>query len=223
MAILNSQFISPGLEEYFVLLFDSTVVTVTLVFGMTFTSLSAFYGFICFYLQLLFNEITTRVRSLGKEFDYKLIIQHYLDLVSIMESLDDHFCYTAFVNVVFSMFGLFWINFNTMSVPKEGYLDYLCPFNGEMLYVASIGMIVFSASGANEAFSIAKQAVLSLPGKVPRHYQNLKVMLRKECKRDIALTLWKTYAIHRSLFISAIGTLVTYGILVATLGTVNSN
>ncbi|GFX53083.1 uncharacterized protein TNCV_1655421 [Trichonephila clavipes] len=138
-------------------------------------------------------------------------------LASVMESLDDHFCYTAFVNVVFSMFGLFWINLNMMHVPKESYLDYFCPFIGEMFYLASIGIIVLSASGANEAFSKAKEAVLSLPGKVPRHYQNLKIILRRECKSDIRLTLWKTYTIHRSLFISAIGTLVTYGILVTTL------
>ncbi|GFR11990.1 uncharacterized protein TNCT_695821 [Trichonephila clavata] len=221
-AILSSQFISPGLEEYFVLLFDWTVITVTFVFGITFTSLSAFYGFTCYYLQLLFNAFTTHVSSLSKEFDYRLIIRHYLDLSSVMESLDDYFCYTAFVNVVFSMFGLFWINFSLMSAPKEGYLDYICPFNGEMFYLSSIGMIVLSGSAANEAFSKAKEAVLSLPGKVPQHYKNLKIILRSECKRDIKLTLWKTYTIHRSLFISTIGTLVTYGILVATLGTVNS-
>ncbi|GFV43390.1 uncharacterized protein TNCV_886281 [Trichonephila clavipes] len=140
-----------------------------------------------------------------------------------MESLDDHFCFAAFVNVVFSMIGLFWINFTMMSVPKEGYLDYLGLFVGQMFYLAPFGIIILSASGANKAFSVAKEDVLSLPGKIPQHYKKLKIILRSECKRDIELTLWQTYTIHRSLFVSAIGALVTYGILVATLGTVNSN
>ncbi|GFX53056.1 hypothetical protein TNCV_1655151 [Trichonephila clavipes] len=79
-------------------------------------------------------------------------------------------------------------------------------------------MLILPASAANSAFIAAKEAVQSLPWKIPQYHTKLKVIIRSECMADISLTLWKTYKIKRSLIFSALGTLVTYGMLLATLG-----
>ncbi|GIZ04642.1 hypothetical protein CEXT_164861 [Caerostris extrusa] len=55
---------------------------------------------------------------------------------------------------------------------------------------------------------------------VPHH----KTSCAPKILPQTALTLWKIYRIDKSLLISAIGTLISYGILVGTLGSVqNSN
>ncbi|GFX70503.1 hypothetical protein TNCV_4474371 [Trichonephila clavipes] len=84
-------------------------------------------------------------------------------------------------------------------------------------------MLIISASSANEAVGVAKEAVMSLPGKIPQYYNELKVILSKDCKQNVCLTLWKIYKIDRSLIISVIGVVMSYGFLIATLGTVNSH
>ncbi|GFY69406.1 hypothetical protein TNIN_334701 [Trichonephila inaurata madagascariensis] len=93
---------------------------------------------------------------------------------------------------------------------------------GEMYNCSIIAMVILSASSANTAADVAKEAVISLPGKVPQYYNELKTILRKDCKQNVSLTVWKLYKIDRSLIPCALGVLLNYGILIATLGTVNN-
>ncbi|GFT43277.1 uncharacterized protein TNCV_2521221 [Trichonephila clavipes] len=105
---------------------------------------------------------------------------------------------------------------------KNDYLHYLSSVAGEMFQCSIIGMMIISASSATRAIEIAKEAVMSLPGRIPQYYNELKVILRKYCKQNVCLTLWKLYKIDRSLIISAFGVLMSYGFLIATLGTVST-
>ncbi|GFY75501.1 uncharacterized protein TNIN_244241 [Trichonephila inaurata madagascariensis] len=108
-------------------------------------------------------------------------------------------------------------------VIEGSYLHYIGPMAGEMFQSSIFGMVIMSASSANRAIDVAKEAVISLPGKIPQYYNELKVILRKDCKHNICLTLWKIYKIDRSLIISALGVLMSYGFLIATLGTISSH
>ncbi|GFR25251.1 hypothetical protein TNCT_312031 [Trichonephila clavata] len=92
-----------------------------------------------------------------------------------------------------------------------------------MSHCSIIGIVLISASSANRAADVAKEAVLSLPGRIPQYYNELKIILRKDCKHNVCLTLCKLYKIDRSLILCALGVLMNYGILIATLGTVSSN
>ncbi|GFR13603.1 uncharacterized protein TNCT_498761 [Trichonephila clavata] len=94
---------------------------------------------------------------------------------------------------------------------------------GEMFESLIFGMVIISASSANRAIYVAKEAVLSLPGRIPQYYNELKVILRKDCKQNVCLTLWKIYKIDISLIISAVGVLMSYGFLIATFGTISSH
>ncbi|GFT45780.1 uncharacterized protein TNCV_2008351 [Trichonephila clavipes] len=96
--------------------------------------------------------------------------------------------------------------------------DYLHAFFGEIGIFVPVGMVILSASTANHAFFTAREALQSLPWKIPQYRDKLKEMIRSECMRGVSLTLWKVYKIERSLIFSAMGTLVTYGMLMATLG-----
>ncbi|GFX63653.1 uncharacterized protein TNCV_2824391 [Trichonephila clavipes] len=136
------------------------------------------------------------------------------ELKNIMKSLEDYLCFSEFVIVLSALLRLFFINYELIFVSG----DYLHAFFGEILFIASVCMIILPASAANIAFSLAKEAVQSLPWKISQYYTNLKVIIRSECSRDVSLTLWKVYKIKRSLILSAMGTLATYGMLLATQG-----
>ncbi|GFT71095.1 hypothetical protein NPIL_141421, partial [Nephila pilipes] len=92
---------------------------------------------------------------------------------------------------------------------------------GVIYHCSIIGIVIGSASAANRAAEATKETVMSLPGIFPKCYNELKAILRKDCKQQVSLTLWKMYKIDRSLIITATGVLLNYGILVATLGTVS--
>ncbi|GFU58461.1 uncharacterized protein TNCV_3416861 [Trichonephila clavipes] len=131
-----------------------------------------------------------------------------------MKSLDDYLSLSAFVIVLSALLGLFFINFELILVSG----DYLRAFFGEIWFFVSVCMIILPALAANIAFSSAKEDVQSLPWKIPQYYINLKVIIRIECTKDVSLTLWKVYKIKRSLIFSAMGTLATYWMLLATQG-----
>ncbi|GIY52844.1 uncharacterized protein CDAR_432701 [Caerostris darwini] len=80
------------------------------------------------------------------------------------------------------------------------------------------------AAAANQAAAKAREIVLSLPAWFPKRCSIIKLHVRQKLMQKTVLTLWKIYRIAKSLLISAIGTLISYGILVGTLGNIqNSN
>ncbi|GFQ72040.1 uncharacterized protein TNCT_687521 [Trichonephila clavata] len=79
-------------------------------------------------------------------------------------------------------------------------------------------MILYSAAIANEAAMLAQDTVISVPAWFRQNYKELKMMIHRRFKRKYSLTLWKIYVIDKRLLISALGNLVTYGILLGALG-----
>ncbi|GBL92380.1 hypothetical protein AVEN_174677-1 [Araneus ventricosus] len=78
------------------------------------------------------------------------------------------------------------------------------------------------AAAANEAARVARDVALSLPTLYPQRHQEANLLLFNISAREPSLTLWKIYRIEKSLLISTVGSLVTYGLLVGTFGTVSS-
>ncbi|GIY03041.1 uncharacterized protein CDAR_511441 [Caerostris darwini] len=95
---------------------------------------------------------------------------------------------------------------------------------GFLQYFLLLLITLTPAAAANQAAAMARERVLSLSVWFPKRYSIIKMHVRRKCMHKTALTLWKIYRIDKSLLISAIGTLISYGILVGTLGSVqNSN
>ncbi|GIY38495.1 hypothetical protein CDAR_39291 [Caerostris darwini] len=94
---------------------------------------------------------------------------------------------------------------------------------GFMQYFVLLMMILPSAAAANQAATTAREIALSLPGCFPKRYSTIKLLVCRSFMPNTSLTLWNIYRIDKSLLISAIGTLITYGILLGTLGSVQSS
>ncbi|GFT36404.1 uncharacterized protein NPIL_327271 [Nephila pilipes] len=118
------------------------------------------------------------------------------------------------------MTGLFWSAFSFAFSVGNDYLINICTLSGIVHYAMSLLLILFPAAVSNEASIRAHDIVRSLPSYIREHYKELKMSIRRRFKRNTSLTLWKIYIIDKSLLISVLGTLLTYGILFGTLGSV---
>ncbi|GBM28343.1 hypothetical protein AVEN_229527-1 [Araneus ventricosus] len=76
-------------------------------------------------------------------------------------------------------------------------------------------IIMIPACLANEE---AKHVAQILPDWIPKHESDLKLEFEKEFRQQKFLSSWNIYFFDRSLVITSIGTLLTYGILLGTVG-----
>ncbi|GBN96797.1 hypothetical protein AVEN_96229-1 [Araneus ventricosus] len=135
-----------------------------------------------------------------------------------MFNADDVLSYAVFVDVFCCMLGIFWSGCIIAFYPNiDKYVyafSFLVTFQSSVVFL----MIVSSPSAANKAALIARDIVISLPGWFPESYQEIKILIRQKYKKNVSLTLWKLYKIDNSLLISTLGTLVTYGFLMGSVG-----
>ncbi|GIY77253.1 uncharacterized protein CEXT_320781 [Caerostris extrusa] len=129
-----------------------------------------------------------------------------------------------FISVFNILASLFWYGYSFAFPPNAGNVTNMCFAIGFVQYLVLLFITLSPAAAANQAAAMAREFVLSLPGWFPKRYGIIKVHVRREFMHKTTLTLWKIYRIDYSLIISAIGSLISYGILVGTLGSVqNSN
>ncbi|GFY45499.1 integrase_H2C2 domain-containing protein [Trichonephila inaurata madagascariensis] len=97
------------------------------------------------------------------------------------------------------------------------YYNYFSSYDRLQRMMAWMNRFIFNCR--NPASRVmAKETIESLPWKIPKFHIKLKFMIGSECMVDASLALWKTYKIKRSLIFSVMGTLLTYGMLLASLG-----
>ncbi|GBN53605.1 hypothetical protein AVEN_213026-1 [Araneus ventricosus] len=173
-------------------------------------------------MRCLFLHIANQIHSGKKEDNAYQLLHTYDELANVLSSIDDIFSYPVCVLVVSSMAGLFRPIYSLIFLLETHFeFSILYLFSG-IYYSIVLLSVIFSASEAVQAGKLARELIVSLPGFLPLRYTELKQIVRRNFKREIVLTLWKTYTIDRSLLFSALGTLATYGILIATLGNVQS-
>ncbi|GIY07660.1 uncharacterized protein CDAR_216671 [Caerostris darwini] len=128
-----------------------------------------------------------------------------------------------FVTVINTLVTVFWYGFSFVFVINGNSVLGIFFFVGFIQYFVLLMMILPSAAAANQAAATAREIVLSLPGWFPKRFSIIKLLVCRSFKSETALTLWNIYRIDKSMLISAIGTLISYGILLGTLGSVQSS
>ncbi|GBN96226.1 hypothetical protein AVEN_178990-1 [Araneus ventricosus] len=201
---------------------DFAVSFYTLGSSILIIGTTACYTFLCVQMRCLFLHIANQIQSVKEEESACQLLHAYGELANVLSNIDDIFSYTVFVLVVSSMAGLFRPIYSLIFLLETHFeFSILYLFSGIYFSIVLLS-VIFSASEAVQAGRLARGLIVSLPGFLPFRYTELKKMVRRNFKREIVLTLWKTYTIDRSLLFSALGTLATYGILIATLGNVQS-
>ncbi|GFS33351.1 uncharacterized protein NPIL_428361 [Nephila pilipes] len=118
------------------------------------------------------------------------------------------------------MIGLFWDGYRMAFTHN---LNMLSTYFGLLTCSALFNsfhnlLMMISASLTNEAADRVKGIVECLPYRILTQHRDIKYRLKKNCDRHNRLTIWSIYVLDRSLIITCFGTLLTYGILIGTLG-----
>ncbi|GBM03282.1 hypothetical protein AVEN_142568-1 [Araneus ventricosus] len=114
------------------------------------------------------------------------------------------------------MVGLFWSCSNALSLYKTDHLNTMTINVIITMYSVFLVMLMVPAASTNDAAKASRRLIDSLPGWFPQRSKEINLLILRMFKDEPTLTLWKIYKIEKSLLISAIGTLVTYGFLVGT-------
>ncbi|GFS48573.1 uncharacterized protein NPIL_508851 [Nephila pilipes] len=165
-------------------------------------------------LDRLLNHLNTDCSP--EELNNLLSIYGYI--AKLISDMDREFSFHTFATVVLCMSGLFWRGYSFVfhaNVSIEGSVFMICSM---ILYLSFQLQIMISASATNELSRKSKNIVNNLVLQTSPKRQRLGYILRKNCSQDCTLSLWNIYVVDKALIISTLGTLLTYGMLVGTLG-----
>ncbi|GFQ75269.1 uncharacterized protein TNCT_349511 [Trichonephila clavata] len=183
-----------------------------------------YYYFVCIYMKLLLREFVSKTKVLIDKADYYTIFQIYRDISKLIMSFDDFFAYPAFVNVLCTVTGLFFSCYSLMFFTGDDSLSIIFLLGTIIIYFSMFFMIMLPASNTNGAIRVAQGTIASVPGWFPLHYKKLKIYVHTKFKhQELGLSLWKIYTIDKPLLISTLGALVSYGILLGTLGSIRNS
>ncbi|GFU06033.1 uncharacterized protein NPIL_164531 [Nephila pilipes] len=118
------------------------------------------------------------------------------------------------------MIGLFWSSYSFVFYSSNDFAMLFVTTIGTVINSTQLLMVMLPAAAANQVGIQARNIVISLPGWFPKQYEKLNIHVRQNFTQEDFLTLWKIYKNDKSLLISALGTLLTYGFLVGTLGSI---
>ncbi|GFT24945.1 hypothetical protein NPIL_474071 [Nephila pilipes] len=176
---------------------------------------------VCCVLERIFKMVYYVLKTSETEYENCNAIHSYLTILEVTEYVEKSYCSIVFIIALCVMIGLFR-GFVILSFSKNltfSLSTFLCIY-----IIGHLGMlfaIVLPASDLNQVAFEARSQVISLREHSP-FSQNRDLKWRQmNVKRKVNLTLWNTYVIDRSLIWSAFGTLLTYGILIGTLGIVS--
>ncbi|GIY38489.1 uncharacterized protein CDAR_39251 [Caerostris darwini] len=218
----NFELIPAHLKEHAVVILNCSFTFTTLVGNRFFATLPGYYCFVCCCMKEFFLHFEWKSKVLIARQDYPRIFEIYKQMNETMIMMDNFLNFPILISVVNILASLFWYGYSFAFSPN---------INNTTIIFVSVGFVEFfvlllitltPAAAANQAAATAREVVLSWPGWFPVRYSIISVYVRRKFLHKTYLALGKMYRIDRSLLISAIGSLFSYGILVGTLGSVQN-
>ncbi|GIY94889.1 uncharacterized protein CEXT_250021 [Caerostris extrusa] len=167
-------------------------------------------------MQDLYDDLLDRLNNDHYTEEVEKLFGVYGSLATALRSMDESFSFTAFLANLLYLHGLFWTGYKIafLNNVHEHSFYLICPV---IYYLSHHLLLMISASTANEKAGKAKLLMQCLL----RHCHletRMKIKYEKNIALESNLTSWKIYVFNRSLLISSFGCLLTYGILLGTLG-----
>ncbi|GBN21375.1 hypothetical protein AVEN_219696-1 [Araneus ventricosus] len=204
------------LPSYFPEIVEANELAFFTILHITFCLFVTYYLLCCRIIRILLQHLLEQLNGNFSPEDFPKHINLYEEILEILNIFDDRFSLCAFLTVLITMTSIF----------REAYVLAFSPllstdFSVYMVvsvffHLASQLAFIASASLTNETSCITESRLENL---LYKHCNNgLKLPnLKANCLRN-SLTLWKMYVVDRSLAITCLGSLLTYGILLGTLG-----
>ncbi|GFQ84452.1 uncharacterized protein TNCT_228161 [Trichonephila clavata] len=179
---------------------------------------SLYYVLTCSFIRVLLEHILEQIDGDLFPEDLENLFLAYGEIMRFMRSVDEYFSQPVFFAIVFNMAGLFWGGYRIAFYSDMSKMYFLSLLMPQLSNLSNLLLIMVSASFTNELASKVKCAMQCLPYRNSIQDPQRKFNFKKDLNQENSLTLWKVYVMDRSLIITSIGTLLTYGILIGTLG-----
>ncbi|GIY56696.1 uncharacterized protein CDAR_126631 [Caerostris darwini] len=221
--LLDSEIIPAHLKKQLADLICVTYAfTILLANGFS-AILPGYYSFTCNCMKQFFLRFEMKSKVLIARHDYQRILEIYKEMNVTMIMMDDLLSLPVLVSVINILSTLFWFGYSFAFGQNDNNEVGIFISTGFVQYFVLLLMTLPPAAAANQAATTAREIVLFLPGWFPKRYSIIKLLVCRRFQPKTALTLGKTYRIDKSMLISAIATLISYGIVLGTLGSVQSS
>ncbi|GFX11704.1 hypothetical protein TNCV_4340501 [Trichonephila clavipes] len=190
-------------------------------FHMLFGVFSIVYSILCVSLERILKQLQISLKNLSKE-DIPRVFQSYEEVLQVIECTEDACCSPVFIAVMICMVGIFRIGYYYSFRKRSNFAFYafclvylayhLCLFVIIITLASKVNRIAMQNRSLVKA--LERRFVIGKKWEIWGQYQNIN--------RKILLSLGNTYTINKSLIWTAIGTVFSYGIIIGTLGSVNS-
>ncbi|GFS64557.1 uncharacterized protein TNIN_264011 [Trichonephila inaurata madagascariensis] len=187
-------------------------------FIISFIALSVFvtyYSLTCSFIGNVFNPCISMSKRLKTFTELKILLYIYKDIMYKLNDMDDEFSFLAFVSVLINTTGLFCYGYKIAFYTNE-ISGLLYMLSGTSCMILLLQLMI-SGSDLNELGKEVRVLIQCLPQETAENQPKVN-FFKKTLLQDNCLTLWKIYVMNRSLVICTFGTLLSYGIMLGTLG-----
>ncbi|GFY49322.1 uncharacterized protein TNIN_373641 [Trichonephila inaurata madagascariensis] len=197
-------------------------VVESLSFIIAIIALSVFvtyYSLTCSFVRDVFKCLLVQMHRFESSNDFKMLHSTYECIMKKLNYMDSEFSFLAFVTILINTSSLFWDVYR-LAFYKNTASGYVLYTLSGIFFLVLLLQLMISGCASNELANEVRVLIQCLPRKSVENEQNIN-FFKKTLLQDNGLTLWKIYVMDRSLVISLFGTLLSYGILLGTLGKTN--
>ncbi|GIY78241.1 uncharacterized protein CEXT_215061 [Caerostris extrusa] len=167
-------------------------------------------------MQDLYDNLLDQLNNDHLTEEMEKLLEVYEIMTTTIRNIDECFSFPSFLATLLNLVGLFWtgyrIAFLTNNLDHTFFL--ICPV---IYHLSQHLLLLISASMTNEKAAKAKLIIQCML--LHCHLETpMKIKYDKNIALESNLTSWKIYVFDRSLLFTSFGCLLTYGILLGTLG-----
>ncbi|GFR18405.1 uncharacterized protein TNCT_28821 [Trichonephila clavata] len=186
------------------------------IISVSFSVFVIYYSLICRVIQLLFGYLIDRFHRQILIKEGRSLLVSYGEIAKSMRNIDKELSLPIFSIIIVNMVGLFWGGYRLAFRTHMSTKYIISLVSAASCYLTFQLLIMISACMTNEMAEKIKSTLLCMKYRFPPDLRETK--LKEVSLKESKLTLWKIYVMDRSLLITCFGTLLTYGILIGTLG-----
>ncbi|GBM79424.1 hypothetical protein AVEN_213283-1 [Araneus ventricosus] len=178
-----------------------------------------YYTQTCRYLRILYKRFICQFNERCSLEELKWMICASRNINNFVGIFDKNLSFHALIAVLFCMIGTFWCGYCLMVFSEN--MDYEYFFTLMIPSCACLSLqllIMISGLMVNEMVIRSNCTSQKLRSIKLESSKKVISILSKNFTQENRMTLWKIYPFDRSLIVASLGTLLTYGILFATLG-----
>ncbi|GFV58575.1 uncharacterized protein TNCV_2897521 [Trichonephila clavipes] len=197
-------------------------VVESLSFVIAIMALSVFvtyYSLTCSFVRDVLKCLLVQMPRFESSNDFKKLHSTYEDIMKKLNYVDSEFSFLAFITILINTSSLFW-NVYRIAFYKNTASGYVLYTLSGIFYLVLLLQLMISGCASNELANEVRVLIQCLPRESAENEQNIN-FFKKTLLQDNGLTVWKIYVMDRSLVICLFGSLLSYGIMLGTLGQTN--